>query len=71
MKKVVLSFALIAVVGMFASCSKNCICTSYVNGEETGTIEISKTKLKDRQKCSDLSTVVIIGGKKNGSECHG
>ncbi len=71
MKKVVLSCALVAVVGLFASCSKNCTCTSYVNGEEVGTVEISKTKLKDGQKCSDLSTVVVIGGKKNGTECRG
>ena len=71
MKKVVLSCALVAVVGLFASCSKNCTCTNYLNGEKTGTTEISKTKLKDGQKCSDLNTVVVIGGKKNGTECRG
>lgn len=71
MKKVVLFFVIVALVGLFASCSKNCTCTSYLDGEYQGTIEISKVKLKGGQKCSDLSTIVIINGKKTGSECKG
>ena len=71
MKKVVLSIAIVAFVGLFASCSKNCTCTNYLNGEKKGTTEISKDKLSDGQKCSDLSTIVTIDGKKNGTECHG
>lgn len=71
MKKVVLACAIVAFVGLFASCSKNCTCTSYLDGEYQGTIEISKVKLKGGQKCSDLNTVVIIDGKKTGMECRG
>ena len=71
MKKVVLVCAIVTLVGLFASCSKSCTCTSYLDDEYQGTIEISKTKLKGGQKCSDLSTIVIINGKKTGSECKG
>ena len=71
MKKVVLACAIVAFVGLFASCSKNCTCTTYLNGEKKGTTEISKDKLSEGQKCSDLNTVVIIDGKKTGMECRG
>ena len=71
MKKVILSCAAVALMGMFASCSKNCTCTTYLNGEVQGTTEISKDKLDDGQKCSDLNTIVTISGKKNGMECKG
>lgn len=70
MKKLILAISVIAMMGCFASCSKNCTCTKYLNGEKTGTTEISKDKLPEGKKCSDLNTIVTIGGKKNGMECR-
>lgn len=70
MKKVVLALAVMATVACFSSCSKNCTCTEWLNGEKKGTKEISKDKLKEGQKCSDLSTIIEYNGKKNGFECR-
>lgn len=70
MKKVFLALAVMATVACFSSCSKNCTCTTWFNGEKTGTKEISKDNLKEGQKCKDLSTVVTVNDKKNGWECR-
>lgn len=70
MKKVFLTLAVMATVACFSSCSKNCTCTKWLNGEKKGTEEFSKEKLKEGQKCSDYSTVIEINDKKTGLECR-
>lgn len=66
MKKVLVAVALIATVGVFSSCNKECKCTTYVAGEEISTAVVDNNSDK---KCKDLSTVVEAGGKKSGIEC--
>lgn len=70
MKKVVLALAVIATVACFSSCSKNCSCKVWLNGNVQSTYEVSKDKLPEGKKCKDLSTVVEINNKKTGNECR-
>lgn len=71
MKKVLLSLAVVATVACFASCSKTCSCKAYVNGNVSEEWEVDLDDVNDDnvKKCSDLNTVIELGGLKAGTEC--
>ncbi|NDV46515.1 hypothetical protein D0T49_05595 [Paludibacter sp. 221] len=58
MKKVFLTIAVIACVGAFSSCKKECTCKSYVAGEEIASTIVDKEK----GKCSDMNESSTILG---------
>ena len=74
MKKVILSLAVIATMGCFASCKKTCDCTTYLLGSEintySATLETLQEVYPNATKCSDITPVTsdLLGGK-NGDEC--
>lgn len=71
MKKVLITLAIIAVAGAFASCSKTCQCTTFVAGNVTSEYEVDLDDIdnEDVKKCKDLNTVVEVAGLKAGNEC--
>ena len=70
MKKVLAIVACIALVGMFASCKKECTCKTYQNGKVTATQTYTLDKDSDK-KCSDYAGSIIVdnGKGKTGIEC--
>jgi hypothetical protein len=70
MKKIaLLLIALMVGMASFTACKKTCQCKVYVADEVKSQSErpLDKSLYK---KCSDMSLVVIIGGKKNGESCQ-
>jgi len=51
----------------FTSCKKTCTCDTYVNGVKT--VTVSDIDLGGYAKCSDMTAIVEVDGKKNGTEC--
>ncbi len=70
MKKVFcICAAALLIAALSTSCNKNCKCTTYFNGKAQSTTEIENPNPDGH--CSDMNTVVVINGKKNGIECKG
>lgn len=68
MKKLILVFAVVAMVAAFSSCSKTCTCKTYAGGQLMRTdenIELSGSA----KKCSDL-TQISLANPKTGIECE-
>ena len=68
MKKVLISLAAVALLACLASCNKTCNCKIYLNGEMSREYE-QELDQEHFNKCSDMNTVVEVGGKKSGIEC--
>ena len=70
MKKVLAIVACIALVGMFASCNKECTCKTYQDGKVTSTHTYTLDK-DSNKKCSDYATTAVYdnGNGKTGIEC--
>lgn len=63
MKKVLLTLAAIALVGIaFTSCSKSCSCTTTVNGIASATVENSS--VSNESDCEALSVSTAVGSVK-------
>ncbi|MBP5396807.1 MAG: hypothetical protein J6X35_12290 [Bacteroidales bacterium] len=67
MKKIVLSLAALAIVVSLASCKKTCNCKRW---EASKVVEEKEMDLGDKDKCSDLNSLVQLGELKAGWECE-
>lgn len=70
MKKIVLAIAAVAMVACLASCNKKCTCKTYIGGVVMSTAEDVELDKDSYKKCSDMNTVAMINGTKNGLECY-
>lgn len=69
MKKALIILSVVALLGVLStSCKKTCECTTYANDAILSTEEFEYER-GDIDKCSDLNTLVTIGGQKTGVEC--
>lgn len=64
MKKVLLGLVVIAAMGAFSSCKKECKCTTYSDGVETASVTT-----EHKGNCDELDSYIEFNGSKTGVEC--
>ena len=65
MKKLVLVIGIVAMVLSFCSCSKNCVCKQYVDGQMINTVTT-----EGKGKCSDMNVTQTTMGMTQKTECE-
>jgi hypothetical protein len=65
MKKLFLAMGVVAMLAGLSSCSKNCVCKQYMNGELMQT-----TTVEGKGKCSDLNVKQEVMGMVNETKCE-
>ncbi len=71
MKKIAcIAAACLLVAGLSTSCNKKCTCKTYVLGVVATTSENVELDRDSYKKCSDMNSITMISGKKNGLECY-
>ena len=72
MKKVLIAMAALAMVSAFASCSKTCTCSTYVNGDIVENLTVENIDISDSdkyKKCSDMNSSVTLLGQTTEVKC--
>ncbi|MCR5423890.1 MAG: hypothetical protein K6E93_03895 [Bacteroidales bacterium] len=67
MRKVIVAMAVVAMAAAFTSCSKQCNCYQYVDGNLTNTIE--DFEVPSGHKCKDMTMWMQTGEHRTGTEC--
>lgn len=72
MKKVLVILAAAGMLFAMSSCSKECKCKTYVDGEMKHENTVSKEDLESAgfEKCKDLNSTVELMGVKTEVKCH-
>ncbi len=72
MKKVLVILAAAGMLFAMSSCSKECKCKHYVNGDLKNETTITKEDMEKLgyEKCKDMNSKIELAGNKSEVKCH-